>query len=320
MLHTTSTPTPATSATSMPFDAWLGALRQTCGHFDCTPRDRRSFQGSVSTRTNGGIDIANIVTNAEKVTSSRAQRRDEDRYCFLVVQKQGRATLVQNDTAIVLRPGEMALMDSIEACDVIPHGLIEHDSLHLSRREVAQRFGETSIPFMKITADCASSQILQLVVNRMVTEPLASAEQGEEGVSDSLVALLPTIYRHQALSPSFMEQADGTLFNCVQQFIDQHLHEDELGPERLALAFHMSVRQLYRLFEQHGETVCRYVQRRRLARCAEELASPILIKRSITQIAYKWGFTDSAHFSRAFKREFASSPREYRRAYLARAA
>lgn len=308
------------NAMSMPFDVWLGTLRQTCGYFDCSLRDRRSFQGSVSTRTNGGIDIANIVTNAEKVTSSHAQRRDEDRYCFLVVQKQGRATLVQDEVSITLRPGEMALMDSVKACDVIPHGLIEHDSLHLSRSEVASRFGDVSLPFMKITADCASSQILQLVVNRMVTEPLASVDVREQGVADSLVALLPAIYQHQALSPSFMEQADGTLFNCVQQFIDQHLHEDDIGPERLAVVFHMSVRQLYRLFEQHNETVCRYVQRRRLARCAEELASPMLAKRSITQIAYKWGFIDSAHFSRSFKREFASSPREYRRAHLEYAA
>lgn len=267
-------------------------------------------------RSNGGVDIANIVTNAEKMTSCRAQRHNEERHCFLVVQKQGHATLVQNDAAITLRPGEMALMDSVKACDIIPHGLIEHDSLHLCRSEVADRFGDTSIPFMKITADCASSQILQLVVNRMVTEPLATANECEGGIPESLVALLPAIHQHQTLSPSFMAQADGTLFVCIQQFIDQHLHEENISPERLAEVFHMSVRQLYRLFEQHGETVCRYVQRRRLTRCAEELSSPTLAKRSITQIAYKWGFTDSAHFSRAFKREFASSPREYRRMRL----
>lgn len=304
------------SATFMPFDVWLGALRQTCGNFDSTPRDRRTFQGHISTRTNGGIDIANIVTDAEKVTSRRAQRCDEERHCFLVVQKRGRATLVQNDTSITLRPGEMALMDSSKACDVIPHGLIEHDSLHLSRSEVASRFGDISLPFMKIMPDSASGQILQLVVNRMITEPVGSVGEKGQGVADSLVALLPAIYQHQALSPAFMEQADGTLFNCVQQFIDQHLHEEDIGPERLSATFHISVRQLYRLFEQHEETVCRYVQRRRLARCAEELASPMQVKRSITQIAYKWGFTDSAHFSRSFKREFARSPREYRRERL----
>lgn len=309
-----------TNATSLSFDAWLGAVRQTCGPFDSIPRDRRSFQGSVSRRANGGIDIANIVTNAEKITSSHTQHRDEDRFCFLVVQKQGHATLVQNDIHITLRPGEMALMDAVRGCDIIPHGLIEHDSLHLLRSDVAGRFGNTSIPFMKITADCASSQILQLIVNRMVTEPLAAAEEKERGVLESLAALLPAIHQHQARVPAFMEQADGTLFICVQQFIDQHLQEDGISPERLASVFHMSVRQLYRLFEQHGETVCRYVQRRRLARCAEELASPILSRRSITQIAYKWGFTDSAHFSRSFKREFSSSPREYRRTRLERAA
>ncbi|WFF41355.1 transcriptional regulator FeaR [Salinicola endophyticus] len=310
----------STNATSQSFDVWLDAIRQICGNFDAKPREHLNFQGSISARTNGGIDIAHIVTNAAKITSSQAQRCHEDRHCFLVVQKLGHATLEQNDTQITLRPGDMVLMDSPRAFEITPHGLVEQNSLHLSRSDIARHFGDTAIPFMKITADCASSQVLQLIVNRIVSEPLAATDERDQGVLASLAALLPAIHQHQALTPSFLAQADGTLFTCVQQFIDQHLHEEDIGPQRLAHVFHISERQLYRLFEQHDETVCRYVQRRRLARCAEALASPVLTKRSITQIAYQWGFTDSAHFSRAFKREFASSPREYRRARLAQVA
>jgi len=36
----------------------------------------------------------------------------------------------------------------------------------------------------------------------------------------------------------------------------------------------------------------------------------------VTEIAFRWGFKDSAHFSRAFKREFGISPSEVRRVAL----
>lgn len=304
------------TTTTVPFDTWLGTLRTICGNFDSTPMSQHGFQGSVSKRAAGGIDVANITTNAEKLVSPRARLVDDDSHCFLIVQKQGRATLRQDDVSVTLRPGEMALMDSTSACEIYPHGLIEHDSFHLQRNAVAQRFDNGRVPFMKIASDSASGQILQLIVNRMVTgQPFPEGER-ESGIADSLIALLPAIQRHQETSP---DQANGTLYHCINQFIDQHLHEENLSPERLASSFHISIRQLYRLFEWHEETVCRYVQRRRLKRCAEALANPAQTQLSITQIAYQWGFTDSAHFSRSFKREFGCSPREYRRIRLAQA-
>lgn len=304
-------------APTLSFDDWLGALRKVCGSFDSTPLHRQSFSGSVSRRCEGGIEIAGIKTNVERIARRWPfQRSDDSNHCFLIVQKQGRATLVQNGAKLDMRPGEMALLDSAEESEIFPHGLIEHDSFHLPREEVIRRFGHQSVPFMKINADCASGQILQLVVSRIVAGQLAQSETNS-GISDSLIALLPSIHQHQLSSAPLLEQGGDMLYLCIQQFIDQHLQEDELGPGLLAAQFNLSIRQLYRLFEKHNETICRYVQRRRLERCAEELASPAQTNWSITQIAYKWGFSDSAHFSRSFKREFDSSPREYRRSRLA---
>ena len=77
------------------------------------------------------------------------------------------------------------------------------------------------------------------------------------------------------------------------------------------------MRHLYRLFEEQGDSVCRYIQRTRLQRSADDLANPILKTESITTIAYKWGFTDSAHFSRSFKKQFERSPKDYRSHSLA---
>jgi AraC-like DNA-binding protein len=39
--------------------------------------------------------------------------------------------------------------------------------------------------------------------------------------------------------------------------------------------------------------------------------------RTITEIAFLWGFSDSAHFSHSFRKEFGTSPRAFRSRALA---
>lgn len=58
------------------------------------------------------------------------------------------------------------------------------------------------------------------------------------------------------------------------------------------------------------------MRRCRLERCAENLRDPALGDLNLTQIAYRWGFNDSAHFSRVFKEEFGQTPSDYRTAAL----
>ncbi|WP_429213430.1 helix-turn-helix domain-containing protein [Metapseudomonas resinovorans] len=92
-----------------------------------------------------------------------------------------------------------------------------------------------------------------------------------------------------------------------------------MSPGRLAEQMNLSRRRLYQVFEAQGETVSRCIQKRRLANIAQDLASRRLEHQSITHIAFKWGFSDAAHFSRAFKRQFDLSPRAFRARASARA-
>ncbi len=80
----------------------------------------------------------------------------------------------------------------------------------------------------------------------------------------------------------------------------------------MAAALHLSVRTLHKLFADEPETVARRITRRRLERAAADLADPRLVGRTVTWIAFSWGFRDAAHFSRAFRQRFGRSPVEHR--------
>jgi AraC-like DNA-binding protein len=96
----------------------------------------------------------------------------------------------------------------------------------------------------------------------------------------------------------------------IRRYVRTHLQDTTLGPTAIARAYSMSVRALHALFEDADESVAGLVRRERLARCIEDLQQPN--GGSVTEIAFRWGFSDAAHFSRLFKRAFGVTPSEVR--------
>jgi AraC-like DNA-binding protein len=98
----------------------------------------------------------------------------------------------------------------------------------------------------------------------------------------------------------------------IHRYIDAHLSESTLGPGEVASAVGISVRHVHRLFLMTGNTLGDYIRTRRLKGCRGDLANPSMRTRTITEIAFFWGFSDSAHFSHSFRKQFGVSPRAFR--------
>lgn len=100
----------------------------------------------------------------------------------------------------------------------------------------------------------------------------------------------------------------------ICQSIETLLSDPDLSLRRLAEKNGVSPRYIQKLFAAAQDTFGHYLRTRRLERCRMDLASPMCARLSISEICFRWGFNDSAHFSRAFRNRFGQSPREYRRA------
>jgi AraC family transcriptional regulator, positive regulator of tynA and feaB len=110
--------------------------------------------------------------------------------------------------------------------------------------------------------------------------------------------------------PSSRSARRTALQSEVRRYVRTHLQDPAIGPESIARAHAMSVRALHALFEDAPESVAGLVRRERLERCRQDLELPS--GGSITEIAFRWGFRDAAHFSRVFKRKFDMTPSEAR--------
>ena len=102
----------------------------------------------------------------------------------------------------------------------------------------------------------------------------------------------------------------------VRQFVEAHLASPDLTPRLVAEAAGISPRYLRLLMAEEGERVSALILRRRLEECARQLASPLWRERTITDIAFSWGFNSTAHFARVFKQRFGLAPSDYRRAAM----
>ncbi|MCP3416446.1 helix-turn-helix transcriptional regulator [Bradyrhizobium brasilense] len=115
------------------------------------------------------------------------------------------------------------------------------------------------------------------------------------------------------LSSDRLERARGAvepvLFERARLYIEAHLADFDLTPDRIAQQLRISRSALYRAFESVGG-VAGYILRKRLRAAHAELVTSA--DRQVQEIAYRHGFKLASDFARAFRREFGVSPREMR--------
>jgi AraC-like DNA-binding protein len=100
------------------------------------------------------------------------------------------------------------------------------------------------------------------------------------------------------------------LHRC-EHFIRAHLEDTQLTPQVVADGCGISVRYLHQIFERQGITVCAYIRNQRLSMCDIMLRDPDC-RKSISEIAYHWGFGDQAQFSRNYRNRFGCTPSDVR--------
>ncbi len=97
----------------------------------------------------------------------------------------------------------------------------------------------------------------------------------------------------------------------VLSYLENNLSE-EVTLEKLSRIAHRSVSSLLRDFKTTvGESPIQYLQTMRLNKAAEMLRETNL---SLSVIAFSVGFDDSNYFSKMFRKRYAVSPRDYRKA------
>jgi AraC-like DNA-binding protein len=296
------------------FDYWHQIACKSVVDHDSRPESRLNFTAELEAERLAGLDLI-VFQNSPMDVSHEVRHivRAKDDDIFVCRQIAGALRLEQEGRELTLEPGQFALLDS-----ALPY--------------IGRFFSGSKLLVIKVPRHEFEARLgpIQSLVARGI-----SPEAGTHGLTSSLLALLPA---HVSCLAPLADQAiktqilDLIAFGLAQYagrvqlssskalsllrlraVIESRLMDPDLTPAQAAAAAGMSTRYANALLAKEGQSLARFIQARRLARCRKALEDPLQQRRTVSEIAFAWGFSDMTHFGRSFKKTFGILPSELKR-------
>jgi AraC-like DNA-binding protein len=241
-----------------------------------------------------------------------------ERQSTFMLLLSGQATLSHYGHQIVLTPGDMALYDHSAAYAV---------HFEQTTQVIMVRVNSSTIRDLFPTPDNFYGQLIPGNVGLTSTAMAMAVDlahkmsgdcnlQYQERAARHLLDVLATCYA-ETMDESSASSLMAGRFWKVRLFIEENLRDPSLSPSVIAERLKLSDRYLRMIFAISDEAPSAYILRRRLEECARQLGDERWHGRSITDIAFSWGFNSAPHFTRTFRHRFGTSPSEYRQQHKA---
>jgi AraC-like DNA-binding protein len=302
-------------------DYWNGIASSLLAPLEFDPRDRTGFDGSVSFDTFGCVDV--FRTSATPTAIAHAAfhvARTKERRFYLMMPSSGSLRFSACGNEVVLDAGDFTLFDSA-APFRMELGETNHSLNLVIAPEVLRRYlpdAERFCGLRMVAGQGLNATIAVLLRSLWTLVERGAPSEPRPVIARSLLDLVAASYALELDAAVDESTTSGARRAQVRRHIESHLQDPGLGPESIAASLRLSTRYLRQLFADEPETVPHYILRRRLEECAQRLTHQLWRNRSVTDIAFAWGFVSTAHFARVFKERFGATPTAYRRAALER--
>jgi AraC family transcriptional activator of tynA and feaB len=283
---------------------------------DSEPDCRQNFRAELQSGVLANIELI-LFENSPMIiqhTAHQATRLNADEL-FACRQMTGAVAVEQDGRETVLEADDITLIDP-------------------RRPYFAKTFVGSRILVLKIPRRLLEARVGN---TRLLTACSIKPSGPESKLAAAFLAMLPThvsglspatdeIAENQALDLIAISLAKATegrtpRVSCarsvvlmkVRAAIEARLTDPALDPETVTAAAGVSRRYANAVLAEEGTSITHFIQSRRLERCRVALEDPLQTHRTVSEIAYGWGFSDMTHFGRKFKVTYGTSPREYRK-------
>jgi len=253
---------------------------------------------SLDTLMIGQIDVEGILSRRPKLA---AHMQD---LTFIIAPLRGELVIDQYERTSRLTPGDVLILDSLSGCTIAVEDQCSSLSIEVNRAAFT-RFGGVSrhICARRFEAGKRVGGLFANVMGTIANNLDVCDPRDGELISDLLVSLVCGVARDEVAGGR--GDRNAARLAEMREWVRFNVNDPGLSPERLARAFGLSRRAIYRQFASIGTTPAKWMWDVRLE-CAEER-----LRRepaSVSEIAFSVGFNDSGHFSRLYKRRYGLSP------------
>ena len=275
-----------------------------------------AFEGVIRAGRLGTVGLSLLECTAcvgERTPDIVSQDRADQ--LFVGFQLEGEMILVQDGRTASVLPRSFVLLDPRRPSTVTIPISTRMLILGIPRLELQARLGDisshTAIPVSSSmpTASLAAG-FLSMAAER-VTDIQEATADGK--ISQQLIDLVALAFETEggAQNSSRSSSRRATLLR-LKATIEARLRDPVLKPAHVAEATGISVRYANALLADEGTSLERFIVMRRLDNCRQTLLDPAHACRTVSDIAFSWGFGDLSHFNRRFKSHFGYSPGRFR--------
>ncbi|WP_163395680.1 hybrid sensor histidine kinase/response regulator transcription factor [Flavobacterium limi] len=222
---------------------------------------------------------------------------------YIIIQeyngKKGLETAIQTIPDLIISDVMMPEMEGTELCKELK---MNENTCHIpiilltakgsdENQIEGYELGAEAYVMKPFSVEVLKAQIKSVLDNRLILQ--------------NKLAHINSISQLQVESPNL----DKIFISKTVDLISSHIEETDFTAETLANELKISQRQLYRKIKAvSGCTVHEFITKVRMDHAENLLKNSDL---SISQIAYKVGFSEASNFSRTFSKHFGCSPSQY---------
>ncbi|TNC13683.1 helix-turn-helix domain-containing protein [Methylobacterium terricola] len=295
------------------FDYWHEIACRDVVEHDSRPDCRGSFRAELRAGSIGSLHLVCFQNSGMMVNhATRHLSRTSPDEIFLCRQMRQRLSLEQNGRQVVLEPGDIALIDPS-----LPYkGQFSDGSevlvVKVPRAPLESRLGQ---PRDLLAHKLATAEgRLASAYMAMLPSHVDVAGSAEGLVEAHLLDLIALSFGRAADELTRRHSSPRSLVRMrLHSEVEARLADPALRPGTIAAGAGVSVRYANAVLADEGTSLTQLIQTRRLARCRRALEDPGQAHRTVSEIAYGWGFSDMTHFGRRFKAAYGLLPCDCRR-------
>ncbi|MER5171160.1 helix-turn-helix domain-containing protein [Thioclava kandeliae] len=290
------------------FDYWQNMISQHHVAVVSPFEGADGFRGWMKINDWGGLQFSDTkfspIAYSHGVNEMRHSAHD-DFFCVLALDSGG--SFVNNTSAFEFKANDIVVYDTDQIYSIrfpkdartitlrIPRPLMTSRIKDADRQFAIHLDGQN--PLARLAAG------LMLNVNDLTDLPDAQKCREAEGPILDILSLAVRDLHEDQSRPSAGQAA---MLSRIKRELMGQLDDSDLSVVGIAMANGISPRTLNRLFASEGTTVMRWVWSQRLAASYRAMSDGSV--RQVTEAAFRFGFKDSSHFARAFKKEFNITP------------